>query len=194
MKKIMMVVVLAMGFVLFGQAPEARADIAREMDLGIGGHMFLGGTNNSQFTFGLVPQISFAPIDNLQIFSRLPFWMGNFHVDDSDFQLHVFPFLFGAKYNIKLMDKLYFYPALAMGFSILHSKTNVASIAGFSVPGVSGTSTTVRFTIDFQSGIQYEIMDNLAFDGGLDIMIYNVEGGATVAFGVMGGVIYYLPL
>lgn len=177
------IIILAVAVVLL-MAPAASANVGMKGDLGVGGHIVLGGTANnySAFTFGLTPYISIAPMDNLSIWARLPFWEGNF--DNVD--CHVFPFVFGARYYFNVMDRLRVYPSLGIGASVLHT-----SISAF---GVTATDSTGGFSIEFGGGVEYEVMDNLAIDGSLDFFVPKVEDGAFMRIGVMVGVIYYLPV
>jgi hypothetical protein len=184
--KLALVLALAAGLMLAVPAGNASAEVGKKGDLGIGGDIGLGGAVNSatsSFAFGLTPYLSYHPIDNLAIFTRMPFWEGYFGTVDT----HVFPFLFGARYYIPTpVDKLRGYVGGALGFSILHT-----SVSAF---GFSASSDVVRFSMDFNGGVEYEVIDNLGISGGLDIFIPNVESGATARIGVMGGVVYYLPV
>jgi len=112
------IAILFMLALMLTSAP-ASAEVGMAGDLGIGGHVILGGTAGNGFggfTFGLTPHISIFPIDNLAVFARLPFWEGNFAGGD----VHVFPFMFGVRYYFNVLDNLRVYPGIAIGASVLH--------------------------------------------------------------------------
>jgi len=162
-------------------AGSASADVGLTGDLGIGGHVVIGGTAANGFggfTFGLTPYISISPIDNLSIWGRLPFWEGNFGAD-----VHVFPFVFGARYYFEVMDKLRVYPGIGIGLSILHTDL-----------GFLGSSDTAGFSLEFHGGVEYEVADNLAVDASLDFFVPKITSNAFIRIGVMVGVVYYLPV
>ncbi len=183
MLKLMMLTLL--GVFLMGAASSAEA-AGRKMDLGIGGHIGLGGTTDEQFAFALTPYLSFSPIDNLSVFGRLPFYEGLF---TGPVDIHLFPFLFGARYHFQVMDKLRVYPGMALGFTIIH--TAAIKAGGFTI---AGANDAVRFSLNFQGGVEYEVIPNLGLDASFDIYLINVEKNANARFGVTLGAIYYLPI
>jgi len=174
-------------------AGSASADVGLTGDLGIGGHVVIGGhvgisgNNNvgfglsDGFTFGITPYISISPIDNLSIWTRLPFWEGNFGND-----VHIFPFVFGARYYFKVAEKLRVYPGLGIGGSAAH----------ISWGGFGGNQSTGGFALEFHGGVEYEVDDNLAIDACFDIFFPTLGSSkvSLVRIGVMVGVVYYLPV
>lgn len=181
--KFLAVAFLALGLMLAAPLNEARADVGMAGDLGIGGDILLGGTHRGTFAFGITPYISYHPIDNLAIFGRLPFWEGYFDTVDT----HMFPFLFGARYYFTLpVDGLRAFAGGALGFSIAHTSLTVF--------GVTASSTDVNFSLDFHGGVEYEVIDNLGISGTFDIYLPNVDANTTARFGVLAGVVYYLPI
>jgi len=182
------IAILFMLALMLTSAP-ASAEVGMAGDLGIGGHVILGGTAGNGFggfTFGLTPHISIFPIDNLAVFARLPFWEGNFAGGD----VHVFPFMFGVRYYFNVLDNLRVYPGIAIGASVLHYP-GVNFGFGF---GNVGATTRGGFSLEFQGGVEYEVIENLAIDANFDIFIPRITSGTFVRIGVMAGVIWYLPV
>jgi len=190
-------VLLVMGFSF---SADARG-LGKKGDLAVGGDIMLGGATKPMsgadggFAFGIEPMVMVFPIDNLAIFTRMPFWerqfssfsAGGFSVDlDIDY----FPFLFGARYyyTIPSLKAMQIYGGGAIGATV-----------GTSGSGLGGTGSSSYFSIDMHFGGQYEVIDNLGIDFNFDIYMPNIgprSGGEKVVarFGVMGGVFYHFSI
>jgi len=184
-----------MFFILAGNAE--ASGLAKKGQIAVGGDIMLGGVTpafsggDGAFAFGIEPMVLVFPIDNLAVFTRMPFWEGHFFKQDLGFgqtfeyTVHWLPFLFGVRYyfGIPSVDALQLYGGAGLGGA-------VATADG----GDEG-----YFAMDMHFGGQYEVVKNLGIDFNFDVFLPNIAPSdkrdkVTARFGVMGGVFYHFDV
>lgn len=183
-----------------------RAETAQKFNLSVGGYFGIGGAtdmydfdndNDGAFALGIHPEIQFFPIDKLSVNFRF-LWERLFYSYDAwgrdfDVPVDVIPFLFGARYYFPIIDKLKLFAGGGIGFSIMQAY----------YPGWWGGDSTpdpeIRFSMDFNGGAEYEVIENLALTGMFDIFLPNIapvdrHEDVIARFMIFFGVSYYFQL
>ena len=207
MKKINGFRVLLITFmVIMVSTTASYAETAQKFNLSVGGYFGIGGAtdmydydndDNGAFAFGIQPEMQFFPIDKLAINFRC-LWERIFYDFDAwgrdfDVPVDVFPFIFGARYYFPIIDNLKLFAGGGLGFSIIQAY----------YPDWWRDDKTpdpeIRFSLDINGGIEYEVVENLALTGMFDIFLPNlapVDTGEDVIarFMFFFGVSYYFQL
>ncbi len=193
MKKVLLSFAILFMFLMALGTAEASG-LAQKGQIAVGGDVMLGGVTpwfdggDGAFAFGIEPMVMVFPIDNLAVFTRMPFWEGHFFKQDLgfgqtlDMDLHWLPFLFGVRYyyTIPSADAWQIYGGAGLGGAVA---TGDGGSEGY-------------FAMDMHFGSQYEVIKNLGIDMSFDIFLPNIAPSqtgtkVTARFGVMGGVFYH---
>ena len=202
--------IIAIMVIMFSSAA-LQAETAKKFNLSVGGYFGIGGAtdcydydndNDGAFALGIQPEIQFFPIDSLAVNFRM-LWERFFYDYDYGYYSYynrgmsipvdVFPFIFGVRYYFPIIDKLKLFAGGGIGFTIMQAHYP-GWWSGSSDPDPEG-----RFAMDFNGGVEFEVIDQLALTGMFDIMLPNLgplDSGEKVVgrFMFFFGVSYYFQL
>lgn len=157
-----------------------EGELALSGSFGLGG-VVTGGGSDKYFAFDIRPELAYYVINRVGI-SFITGYNGNYNSDSSDGNVHVIPFLFGAKYQAPLAKRLNLINGIAIGPAISINKAN------------GNTTSKPNFGCDLQLGIEYNVRSFLGLTLMADSLILARDSYAVSRHSAMFGVTYYLPL